>query len=56
MIETKIYTAPEVAKILRIGVKLVYEEIARGKLKAKKIGRVIRIPESYLEEYINNAK
>lgn len=53
MEETNIYKVPEVAEILRVNPKTVYEEIAQGHLKCIRLGRVIRIPKSYLESFIN---
>lgn len=54
--ENNIYTVEEVANILKVGRKLVYEIIQQGQLKCIKIGRCIRIPECYLNEFINDDK
>ena len=47
------YTPEEVAEILKISRQSVYNDISAGKLKAKKIGRRIRISKEDLEAYIN---
>lgn len=52
--ETKIYTVDEVAALLKVGRKLVYEIIQQGQLKCLRIGRCIRVPEAYLEDFIGN--
>lgn len=47
------YTAPEVAKILRVKKAYIYELIATGRLKAIKLSeRRLRIPEESLKEYL----
>jgi excisionase family DNA binding protein len=49
----KIYTAPEVAKLLRVKKSYVYELVASKRLKAVKLSeRRLRIPESAVEEYL----
>jgi excisionase family DNA binding protein len=53
---TKIYTVNEVAEVLKVGRKLVYEIIQMGQLKCIRIGRCIRIPECYLDEFINSGE
>lgn len=47
------YTAPEVAKILRVKKSYVYELVATGRLKAIKLSeRRLRISEDALREYL----
>ncbi|MEW5953288.1 MAG: helix-turn-helix domain-containing protein [Bacillota bacterium] len=50
--ELQFYTAPEVAKILRIKKGYVYELIATGRLHAIKLSeRRIRIPKNAILEF-----
>ncbi|MCL6559041.1 MAG: helix-turn-helix domain-containing protein [Firmicutes bacterium] len=47
------YTAPEVARMLRVKKAYVYELVAMGKLKALRLSeRRLRIPEEALKEYL----
>jgi len=49
----KIYTAPEVAKLLRVRKSYVYELVASHRLKAVKLSeRRLRITEEAIEEYL----
>ncbi len=41
----QMFTAPEVAKILRIPTLHVYRLVREGKLPAVRVGRFVRIPE-----------
>ena len=50
----EIYTPEEVGKILKIGMNQVYKILHDGKLKSIRIGKLIRIPDIYLQEYILN--
>ncbi|MBX4271984.1 helix-turn-helix domain-containing protein [Clostridium estertheticum] len=52
MVETKILTVYEVADFLKIHFNSAYELIREGKIRYIKVGRQIRIPESYLQEFI----
>ena len=45
-------TVPEVAKVLRIGRNLAYELVARGEIPSVRLGRVIRVPRSSLERWL----
>lgn len=47
-------TVPEAAKLLRISRNLAYELVARDELPAVRLGRVIRIPRSLLDEWITS--
>lgn len=49
----KIYTAKEVAEYLKLDTRRIYEEIATEKLRAIKIGRIYRITETALKEYLS---
>lgn len=42
----------EVATILRISLSQTYELIARGQIPSVKIGRIIRVPRTALEQYL----
>ena len=42
----KVYTPEQVADILQLSKKTVYELIGKGEIVAKKIGKVYRIPAS----------
>lgn len=47
------YTAPEVAKILRVKKAYVYELVATGRLKAVKLSeRRLRISEEAIKDYL----
>lgn len=43
---SKVYTPEQVAEILQLSKKTVYELISKGEIVAKKIGKVYRIPAS----------
>jgi excisionase family DNA binding protein len=43
-LNTKIYTPEQVAQLLQLSKNTVYELINRGEIRAKKIGKVYRIP------------
>jgi len=51
MIE-RIYRVKDVAKILKVSYKTVYNWIELGHLKAVKIEKTLRVPESALEEFL----
>lgn len=51
--EEKVYKVSEVAEILQVHKETVYEIIRQNKLKCLRIGKVIRVPHLYLEEFIN---
>lgn len=48
------YTVPEAAHALGVGKNRVYDLIAAGDLPAVKFGRVIRIPKTSLEEWLES--
>lgn len=52
----KHYTRNEIAKILSVNPMTVYREIRRGKLRAIRVGKDYRIPESALIEYQEKQK
>jgi excisionase family DNA binding protein len=51
-----LYTAKEVAIILKVTYRTVMNYIKAGKLKAGKIGREWKITETDLREFVNSAK
>ena len=54
MSEFKIYSTDEVAKLLGVSRMTVIRYVRSGKLKAFKVGRLIRITSDMLDEYIAN--
>jgi len=50
----KLYTVPQVAEYLGVGRSLVYDLMARRALRSIKVGRMRRIPESALIDFITN--
>lgn len=48
----KIYKAEDIEDILGISKSSVYKLLQSGQLKSKRIGRVYRIPSTYLDEYL----
>lgn len=53
--EDKFYTPDEIAKQLKITRQAINKWIREGKLKAVKLGRIWRIPESALQEFIKES-
>lgn len=47
-----ILTVEETSELLGTCTKTVYNMIKRGELKTQKVGRLIRIPKSYLLSYL----
>ena len=52
MVEMRYYTMAEAASILTVSQRTVQRLIARGELPAFRVGRLIRVSEVQLEEYI----
>ncbi|OQA93936.1 MAG: Helix-turn-helix domain protein [Microgenomates group bacterium ADurb.Bin219] len=52
MTEEKFYTVEEVAQILKVNPMTVYRRVKEGKLKVYKVGRVFRIGEKSLQNYL----
>lgn len=48
-------TVSEAAKVLRIGRNLAYDLVARGELPSVRLGRVIRIPRSALDDWVKES-
>ena len=51
----KLYTKKEVAEILHCSVATIHRRITTGELKAIKNGRIVRITESELENFISKS-
>lgn len=49
---TALYTAIEIAKFLKISKALAYRLIAQGHIASVRFGRVVRVEEGALEEFI----
>lgn len=54
MNESKVYTVPELAAILKIGRNAAYALVKSGAIRSIHIGKTIRIPQSALDEYLNS--
>ena len=54
--DTRLMTVPEAAKLLRISRNLAYELVARGEIPAIRLGRVIRVPRSTLEQWLTDGR
>ncbi len=52
MTREHIYTAEEVARILRVHLRTIHRMIKRGELEAFTVDREYRIPQSALDDYI----
>lgn len=50
--QPELLTAQEAATYLRINIKLLYKLIDSGELKSKRIGRVIRVTKTAINEYL----
>lgn len=54
MEDIKVYTLEEVADILKVTKRSLYNYIQAGKLKAIKVGRYWRVSEESLKAFISN--
>lgn len=52
----KLFTAQQVADYLQVDFRTVYLWLRSGKLKGIKVGRVWRITQSALDEFLKNNK
>ena len=50
--DLNLLTVPEAAKLLRIGRNLAYDLVARGEIPSVRLGRVIRVPRTALEQWL----
>lgn len=53
-VDMNVYLVEEVAEILRVSKRKVYEIIAQRQLKVVRIGKSIRVPRQYLDEYVKS--
>ena len=53
--KTKVYSACEIASILKVSDKVVYRIIRSGELKAKKVNGHYRIFAEWLRAYVNSS-
>ncbi|MCY6485339.1 helix-turn-helix domain-containing protein [Clostridium aestuarii] len=51
---SKVLTVYEVADLLNVHRNTIYELVRQNKIKHIKIGRQIRIPEEYLDKFIED--
>jgi excisionase family DNA binding protein len=51
--ETRVYTVPEAAKLLRIGVRTYYEAARRGEVPVVRIGRREVVPGAALLRFLS---
>lgn len=49
-----LYTPAEVAEKLKVNREVIYKWLQRGKLKGRKIGKLWRVSDSDLDEFLNN--
>jgi len=50
--DIKVYTVDEIAELLQVGRKTVYDYIENGDLKAAKIGKYWKITEAALNDFL----
>ena len=53
MTELKLYTAEQVAKILQMNLVVVRRKLRSGEIKGKKTGKLWRVSEQALKNYLN---
>ena len=56
MTEEEYYTPEELSKIFKVKKRTIYFWVRTGKLKAVKLGSLLRIPQSALDEFLQNPK
>lgn len=54
--ELKTYTVPEAAAILKMQPKFVYRKTRSGEIKCCHFGRMVRITEAQLQEYMERTE
>lgn len=52
MSDQELLTAQEAADYLRINIKLLYKLVDTGEIKAKRVGRIIRITKASIDSYL----
>ena len=53
--EVRILTVAEVAKVMRLSKMTVYRLVHSGELPAVRVGRSFRVPETAVNEYLEQA-
>ena len=53
MADIKLYTLPEITKIIKLARRTLYNYLKSGELKAVKVGGTWRVTEESLNEFIN---
>ena len=56
MIEKRLYTIAELAKLMKSGQKTINRAISRGDIKIVKIGRLVRIPTEEVKKLTSESK
>jgi excisionase family DNA binding protein len=51
-IDSDMLTVPELADVLRIGIRQTYQAIEVGDIRAVRIGRTIRVPRAVVEHLL----
>lgn len=49
-----VYEVPQVAEHLNCTAETIYKLVAEGKLRAIRVGRLVRVPESAITEFISS--
>lgn len=52
----QVYTIEEAARILKVNPRTVNRMIARGEIRANKVGRQYRIPRSEIEKFLDGGQ
>lgn len=52
--QVKVFTVDEIMELLQVKRKTVHDWIKEGKMKAVRIGRQLRIPIEYYQEFMDN--
>ena len=50
------FSAPEVAKLLKLSRMTIVNQIRAGKIKAQKVGKTYMIPRGEIEQYLGTSK
>jgi excisionase family DNA binding protein len=53
--EVRVLTVAEVAKVMRVSKMTVYRLVHSGELPAVRVGRSFRVPETAVNEYLEQA-
>lgn len=47
-----VYSAPDVAKMFSVNERTIYKAIEEGRMKCVRLGKAIRIPRQYIEDFM----